>query len=674
MIFNRAKQNGIGLIEVLVSLVVLAAGLLSVATLHLNVIELSSDNKSRAEAMTMAQQRLEELRNYSADVASKAEFDLAYADISNGNSTSGTGINTSFTRTESITESAGTKDLSVSVTWSDAQGDSQTVVLNSSVGWQSPRAVGDVVGDSFDSLVPSATGRARLGAGKIADYSHAVRVRQDTGLMSIYESGTGEYLLVDNDSDGTVVLTLLDACDLSGATAVCTDFVKISGRVYIDTTTHRSLAAGNVYVKASDAAYCQLYYIDGSGDEHEVLPGSSSTNNTTSNGDYNYYDYTCYLGGGWHGNIGIILQGGISQSDKVCQGDPVSGDVWRHPEIAARRVYRGMTHIPVMVNGAPVDKTYFSIGVADALELPAAGAAGHDFVISSLNVNATTGDNCISAGVMVRTDSIVNGVPGALFEGVPTDFFCLNENSGFVDRFNTAIYTLDPNCPFDPSDPPSQRHVITGTILVNSSLNVDSTVAAMDVNTSDGLGNCTVASYTKPTASQYAVTYNCDVYDWGTGWQGYIQLNTDYSVMACTPFRESFTAVTSASTATGHDCVTGSILTVTGSVTGSVTNNSNKKLSNAETTDSSGLCSVASDGLSYSCFTDVLGFGTTWTGILSFTSDNGSTLCIYDPTLSSGSFSISDGTGTSASIYLQNVDPGTLALNLVVLGNNNTCP
>jgi len=676
MNYTSYKQRGVGLVEVLVSLVILAAGLLSVATLHTNIIANSNESKTKNEAIIIAQSRIEELRNFSDGINTINEFEAQFPEVVKGNSTSITGVNANFTRIESIADVNSVKDITVYVTWSDKNNVAQEVLINSSIAWQRPRSVGDSLADDFEPLIPSATGRARLGDGTV-DLDTVTTLATGDGMF-LYNSLDGDYRLVDNQ--GVIVLTLLDACDLG--TGVCTDFVKISGRVYIDNDTQRSLTPGNVFVKASDAAFCQQYYFDDASPPvlHEIVSGASSAKQTSPSSDYTYYNYTCYLGGGWHGNIGIILSGGISQSDKICQGDPTSIDAFADPVIAARRVYRGMTYKIDGSGDAIVDGNgdiiYYSIGVSDALELPASGDSTHDFVISSLNVNDTTGDKCISEGVMVRADSyyspdeVLSIIPGTLFQGIPTDFYCLNQDASYIDNFDAAVFDLYASCPFDPSDPPSERHIISGTVLVNTNFSIDSEVAAMYVNTSDGSGNCQTAAFTKPSSTQYSLAYECDVYDWGRGWDGYIQLNTDYSIMSCEHYREVHSAITNDFSAGNNICNMGDILTVSGAVAV----NGNKNLILAETTDAGGQCQVAGDGASYACNSDILISDAQWSGRLTFTSSNGSKLCISDPVLSAGTFLISDGASNIAWLDLTSVDTGNLVIALQVIANNGVCP
>ena len=60
---------------------------------------------------------------------------------------------------------------------------------------------------------------------------------------------------------GLVALTLPDACKVEGG---CTQFVEVSGTVYFDRTGGSKLNATDVFVLASDAAYCSRWVPTGS--------------------------------------------------------------------------------------------------------------------------------------------------------------------------------------------------------------------------------------------------------------------------------------------------------------------------------------------------------------------------------------------------------------------------
>ncbi len=616
----RTRNNGFGLIEILVTLGILTVGILGVATLHGVITRQSGDNKARAEAISIAQSRIEEMRNYTSQADDLAGFDLLYADtVGFGGSATINGVNAVFTRQESISSGTNTKDIAVRVGWTDPEGDNESVTLNSQLSYVSPRSAGDTALDAASQLVDPPTGRARLGEGELPE--DAATVANDDGT-SLYMDGSTDLMLV---SDDQIVLTLTEACQTEDGT--CIDFVKIKGTIWIDTATQRNLEPGEVFVVASDAAYCARYYLEDDGDVVRVT-ANTTTVRTTPNGNYDYFHYTCYIGGGWHGNVGIILAGGTTQSDKMCLGDPVSDNAWERPVIASRRVYRGMLYkyddgtdsgreeVDDGFDGTLV--RYYSQGIADSIEFPDPDTSdhGHDYVIASLSASATEGSNCVSQGLMVRPDTDLdnNGVRGDLFAGNPVDFICLN--NGFLDHHDEDVYGYDTTCPYDPSDPPSTRHLMRGTISVLAQVNEGNNTLMRSVNayTSDGPGNCLVSPYSH-NGTHYVVSYACDVYDWGNGWNGYLQSIYDASEISCSPNRITKTGITADSSSGNNftNCSLGKYAVFTGTVSAAGT----RGLSGATITGG-GACTVPTGGRSYECISHNIGSGT-YTGTLTFT-------------------------------------------------------
>ena len=664
--FNRYRsvQQGFSLLETLIAVVVIAVGLLAVASLQSHLIGTSADNKAKAEAMAIAQARLDQFRNYTNSVTDETGFDTLFADTSGyTNPTSINGVNAAFTRSEFIAASANTKDISVQVGWNDRHGDAQTVVMSTSLGWQPPRAVGDLARLATPPVVASPTGRARLGEGQLPTGAPTTDNGDGTEL---YDDGSGNLkLVVDND----IVLTLEDACQSGGGN--CINFVTIKGRVYIDTATKDKLKPGKVLVAATDAGFCQRYYLEAeSGIAITVTNDTSSTPITTPNHDYEYFDYTCYLGGGWHGNIGILLAKGLAQADKICQGDPVSGNAWEQPVIAARRVYRGMLYKIDGSNASGKQEDangnilYYSIGVSDALELPDPNTSDktHDFVISRLSTPDTTGDKCTSKGVMVRADSYVGGTAGALFTGMPTDFICLNP--GNVDAYNSSVFGVDSSCPYDPSDPPVAAYVLNGTFTVATDPGETAEVDLPTVVTSDGPGNCIRGSFIQ-SGSVFTAPYDCVVYNGGNGWDGYIEAsltsgNTHFCVDdgsdGGTDLRINLSGVTAASS--GHDftCTVGNATLISGTVSA---DDVSMALATATINTAGGSCTVAADGLSYSCFTGRY-TKTDWTGIITFTTTTGN-VCGIDVNVDTG---IAKFTSEA---------PGVVSRDLLLISKTN-CP
>lgn len=656
MTVSSSRKNGFGIIEILITLGVLSVGILGVAALQSVITTQSQNNKTTAEALSIAQSRIEEMRNYTNSASSAAEFDALYPDtVGFANSLAVSGVSAVFTRTESISTAADIKDLIVDVAWSDSDAVTRNVRLSTELSFISPRSVGDTALEATGPLVDAPTGRARLGEGQLP--AGAPTTSNGDGT-SLYQDGGTDLMLVFGDQ---IVLTLAEACQTE--TGSCIDFVKIKGRVYIDTASQNALTPGDVYLVASDAAFCARYYTV-NGTTNSVTAQTVSTV-STPNGNYKYFDYTCYIGGGWHGNVGVILSGGLKQSDKVCVGDPVSINAWQAPVIATRRVYRGMLykHDGSTVSGRQEMSDgaggtlirYYSQGLADSVELPIpnSGASGHDFVIASMQASQTEGSNCISRGVMVRADSNVNGTPGDLFAGVPADFICLN--NGLLDNYDINVFGHDVTCPYDPSDPPSTRHIVSGTINVLAANTAENTslVSGVTALTSDGPGNCLVAPFAY-SGSQYSANYECDVFDWGNGWNGYIEVAYDASGMQCTPNRLTLSGVRADTGGHNYDnCSPGTFAVISGAVSTSA----NRRLSSAVLSDG-GVCQLAVDGLSYQCITQNF-TSATWTGTVTLTANSG-TVCTA-PT-NNGVLSFTD---LASGFHTRNVS---------IASNANQCP
>lgn len=549
---NPYRNRGFGMIELLITLGILGVGIVGVATFHSQVTQQGQDNRARSEAFSIAQSRIEEMRNYTANASSQEEFDALYADTDGfANTASINGVHANFTRSESITTSGDRKDVTLLVNWSSPDGENRDVTLSTELAFRQPRSVGDVARRSGGPLVNPPTGRARLGEGVLPEGAETTSNLDGTAL---YEDGGGDLMLAVDDQ---IVLTLALACQTDDG--VCLDFVRISGRVYIDTATQNNLNPGDVSVVASDAAFCARYYVD-NGVVHRVTP-ATATALSTPGGDYDYFDYTCYIGGGWHGNVGLILAGGLSQQDKVCVGDPT--DELAGPAIATRRAYRGMLyrHDDSTTSGreemtGPDGSTlirYFSHGIADSIELPEPGTQqrGHDFVIGRLPPSANQGSDCITRGIMVRDDATVDGVEGGLFSNLVADFVCLNP--GYLDDYDTSIYGNDEFCPYDPTNPPSSRHIVSGSIAVALSDIADNRALLDDVNalTSDGPRNCMIISGWTHDGNAFRSEYSCNVYDWGNGWTGSIGVAYADGSISCDPNQISFNRLRSDSS--GND-------------------------------------------------------------------------------------------------------------------------
>ncbi|MDN3651698.1 prepilin-type N-terminal cleavage/methylation domain-containing protein [Thalassotalea ponticola] len=659
------KKKGFGLIEVLVALAIMAIGFMAVATFHTSLIGESANTRNRAEAMSLAQERIEQMRNYTDLALDQDAFnDLFPISTSAANQTSHQGTNTLFTRQETITENDDTREVTVQVLWQDGNGETEVVELSTELAWRSPSLAGEVdATKASQPIVRSATGRARLGKGEVSEEERGqVDYATNGDTTGLLDRGDGDLRLT---SENDVVLTLEDACELDNGERTskpCTGFVEISGSVYID-LDEADLDIFDVHVIASDAAYCQRYIINVHG-EAERIDKHKEKGLFTANGDYEYFNYTCYLGGGWHGNIGLLIDG----PEWSCMGDPNADIKADEPKVAIRRVYRGMAYKiddkDDPVTNADGQTIYYSVGVADALKLPAEGQAGHDFVIANLGSSddtVCTEDTQHTSAIMLKNDATVNGVAGGLFAGVPTDFFCLNQNVAWVDdlKMTAFDYQIDDTCPFDPSDPPSEEHIITGDVHITASLsNANNKLDNFNVYTSDGYGNCEIylesANFTSDLNIDVKVPYRCKVYDWGNGWSGYVQITPDISVFTCNRLTINVSednALTGDKDLGDFKCTDGSdsgtdpqpsLGTVT--ITGNIVHSGGAKL--ASLVFAGNQCELARNATSYTCASPEvdLSLVPTFKAVYTSTKDN---VCVTSSSATRSVMSVADGLPTA---------------------------
>lgn len=132
------KQMGVGLIEVLVAAVVIAVGLLAVASLQSKLMLSSGQAKTRSEAQVLAERKIEELRN---NVTITGYNSLAAGSFSD----TVAGTNASYSRGWTVTggDAPSRKTISVKVSW-DSNGDGsittadEKVNVTSEIAWIDP--------------------------------------------------------------------------------------------------------------------------------------------------------------------------------------------------------------------------------------------------------------------------------------------------------------------------------------------------------------------------------------------------------------------------------------------------------------------------------------------------------------------------------------------------------
>jgi len=209
MTFQKNKQFGVGLIEVLITTVVIALGLLAVASMQGTFISSSGDSKTRAEALIIAERQMENLRN----MMQSGDFTTLPTPTSPV-----VGVNTSFTVGQAVSPltSPNRKQITVTVNWGGG-GDDKEIILTSELVFSDPKA-----SVSLSELGDSGSGGVGQAPSPNQNASESVEQQIDifdsnsnllsgvslvTGETNLYTNGDGNMYRDDgNNITGTLVV------------------------------------------------------------------------------------------------------------------------------------------------------------------------------------------------------------------------------------------------------------------------------------------------------------------------------------------------------------------------------------------------------------------------------------------------------------------------------------
>lgn len=627
----KKRMAGISLIEGLVALLVLSIGLLALFNFQADLLNAGADAKARSEAMQLASSKLGSLRKLSSDgtYTTAAEFVTDAAGNFTGSGTE-PGTNANFTLSWSDTDLTGParKEVTVSVSWTDKTG-TQQVQLAGDIHWKDPLKSAVLLADTLPGggLVATPAGGAEYGD-DVADYTPGSIPGTDNtnddgtndGTKTYYNTTTSKWELIDGT--GTILLTSTS------------EFASISGRIYLDAGDFAQSLVNEVYAGAPDVSVCTTTRTKANGDLYDPVQDASS------NDAYYYVNYRCYMGAGWYGSIGIIMDDGsggnsLNTNDHGCVGDPNEADSGhddsRHPQLAFTRIYRGYEEL-TDDNGDPqVDangnRLYLSSGISSGEQL-----AGDSFLLATITGTATDSDCTAPMNVDI---SATAGVQSEFVNNVG-EFVCL------------SVSGCPSTLPVDVGAPVAS----VATRTISGAISPSSTITSLI--TSDG-DSCTVTSD----------AYSCEVYDLGSGWSGYIEATaaSGYIVTSTNPLY--FTGLSADSS--GNDFtadVTGTPRTLT--ITGSITNVNGEVTVSGFSLDDGGSCSYTAGDASYSCTT--ASFTDNWTGTMSVTQNK--TLC--NDGVSEPSAGIVNR--PSSTIAFTGVSATSLTKNITVAKNNGSCP
>ena len=326
------KNKGIGLIEVLITTVVVAIGLLAVASLQGELMGTSGLSKTRSEAVSLCDTKLEQLR----DTLTKTQYDAIAASVDDD---SITGSNEVFARSwtvevlpdDSLTPAADKVGpdrtrIQVNCNWGDAGADesvtAQSIITFEDLGASSLAASSAAdSGLSINNPSTNANSSDEINDATDVDISNSTA---ENGLHTVDGLESDQYVKDNgnNDDKGSIVYLCDDLIPFENGLYTRRVHYKPTGTTFKDaielfednlddlTCTRRIRFNGGIILAIKGAIYSRA--TDGNGGNTTLLAlrNDSGTNlftfNATESGSYCIFNppsgstsspYICYVGG-----------------------------------------------------------------------------------------------------------------------------------------------------------------------------------------------------------------------------------------------------------------------------------------------------------------------------------------------------------------------------------------
>lgn len=305
----RKREGGFSLIDALIGAVVLALGLLAIATFNTRLVSDSGLSKNRSVAVALAQEKMEELRtSITEDVFEGLVSGADDAPLVFGNG--------SFSRNWSIADHGAvpnSRNITVNVSWASVRDGDQQITLSSVVSWDNPvmqfKADNQTAFNKGGSI-PVPTGGGELYWGDRPEFGDGdtIENNEDYGI-TVVEWGDG--VAVYDSNNNLIWMT------------VSPGVIKIAGTIKLYGSLNQFSAADlwddpetinheqRLRSIAADAGICREKYED-----NGTTDGEDST-------DDDYLSFVCYVGKRWYGRVGVMAitdEGRMIQVDEYGSG------------------------------------------------------------------------------------------------------------------------------------------------------------------------------------------------------------------------------------------------------------------------------------------------------------------------------------------------------------------
>jgi len=308
----RKDQTGFTLIEALIAFIVMTVGILGSLLFHSQLIAESGSNKTKLEAVRIAEQYIEDIRAVSA--TSKDAYETALSSAVASLPPSITGVNANYSVTSSYSSGADPSgadlyNVSVALTWEEPV--SGSIELQSMFAFINPvdQLEKDEAGSGGNAEYNSDTIKVPTGTAKKLNRTVSTAYNifgvASVAAGTVSTAGKTVYVAIE---DGTSVVDLIELASENDK------FVRIFGQIEENKTND----PGDGFLFSSDIEFRYLSSVDGAEGYLDVdsLAGAGCVIYAIGVKDSrDFAKYICVAGQGWNGVVSLQVRDGPSKNN-----------------------------------------------------------------------------------------------------------------------------------------------------------------------------------------------------------------------------------------------------------------------------------------------------------------------------------------------------------------------